>query len=205
MSFRFVSTSFVAFAKPSNPEILQDYMENPEDRRIRLQLLDENGVEIKSNITKSDARQIAREKNLRLLLVKEKSIDQDQNPTLPIYQLISGKNLAVERQKLQQEKKAERGHKIAGQKQLTLKTSSEIHDLQLKFKHAEEWLQKRYQILVDLEVDWPKLKAKGENAEEKLAWLVKETRKHFEKVDHCGEVGSEEREMFSIKFLIKPK
>lgn len=202
---RFITTSSAYFAKPRDPEILQDYMENPEDRRIRLRLLDVNGTLIKSNITKSDARRIARDKNLRLMLLKEKNVEEKQDTILPTYQLISGKSLAEERQKIQQEKKAERGHKISGQKQLMLKTSSESHDLQLKFKHAEEWLQKRYQILVDLEVDWPKLKAKGENPEEKLAWLAKETRNHFKNFEFCGEIGNDEREEFCIKFVIKPK
>ncbi|OQV15981.1 hypothetical protein BV898_09902 [Hypsibius exemplaris] len=114
----------------------------PSDVKVLLLLEDGSSLGI---VTKVEAQRIASLKELRLVSVAEyPALKQSLNEltsTYPVYKMMSGSDLQDLRTKDHLQKKEEKKLKVA-QKILQLSAASNDHDIGIKIRHAEAWLQK---------------------------------------------------------------
>nr|XP_056714133.1 translation initiation factor IF-3, mitochondrial [Euleptes europaea] len=109
-----------------------------------IRLIDENG-EDQGQVHRADVIRIMDEKELKLVVLKESA-----DP--PVYRLMSGQQIHEERLKLRDKQKA--STKKAGpvqQKELTFTTAIAQHDLDVKVKQIQQWIEKKHHVRVTVQ------------------------------------------------------
>ncbi len=110
-------------------------------------------------MSKQEAEELAESRQLRLVL-----LDPTSKPH-PTFEIMSGKQLAMERKTARQLSKDNRPKSA---KSVHLKSSVMEHDLQIKLKHIEEWLAKGHEVKV-----WLK-NANSRTGSSKVSFDIKE-------------------------------
>ncbi|XP_015277153.1 PREDICTED: translation initiation factor IF-3, mitochondrial isoform X2 [Gekko japonicus] len=105
-----------------------------------IHLIDENGEDL-GEIHRADAIKMMEEKELKLVLLKETA-----DP--PVYTLMSGQQIHEERLKLRDKQRASSKKGAVQQKELTFTTAIAQHDLDMKIKQIQQWVEKRHHVKV---------------------------------------------------------
>ncbi|KRX27340.1 Translation initiation factor IF-3, mitochondrial [Trichinella nelsoni] len=126
-----------------------------EERNLKIWLLSEDGTDL-GKMSLADAKTVASRRNLRLWSVgktvqkkseNQVSIDDEQEEVLqlPVYQLISGKELFDKRNE-ENKKKA----KNVKEKILRVHSTISQHDLEAKMNHVFQLLEKKHSIRIEI-------------------------------------------------------
>ncbi|KRY40940.1 Beta-mannosidase [Trichinella spiralis] len=126
-----------------------------EERNLKIWLLSEDGTDL-GKMSLADAKTVASRRNLRLWSVgktvqkkseNQVSIDDEQEEVLqlPVYQLISGKELFDKRNE-ENKKKA----KNVKEKILRVHSTISQHDLEAKMNHVFQLLEKKHPIRIEI-------------------------------------------------------
>ncbi|XP_027895601.1 translation initiation factor IF-3, mitochondrial [Xiphophorus couchianus] len=105
-----------------------------------IQVIDEEGDKL-GLMHRADVIRIMNEKDLKLVLVRE-------NEELPLYQLMSGKQIHEEQLRLREKNKAKAGPVQV--KELNISAGIASHDLSTKLKQVESWLEKKHHVRLTL-------------------------------------------------------
>lgn len=108
----------------------------------QITLIDEN--ESATTVTKAQGDRIARNKELKLVLIDESS---EPHPT---YKLMTGLELQQERVRLRDLKKANKKKELKSVR-LTSKITS--HDLETKTSHITDWLEKGHEVKISIKIN----------------------------------------------------
>ncbi|XP_060090728.1 translation initiation factor IF-3, mitochondrial [Heteronotia binoei] len=108
-----------------------------------IHLIDENG-EDQGPVHRADAIQMMDEKELKLVLLKETA-----DP--PVYRLMSGQQILEERLKLRDKQRASSKKGPVQQKELNFTTAIAQHDLDMKIKQIQQWIEKKYHVKVTVQ------------------------------------------------------
>ncbi|XP_054830586.1 translation initiation factor IF-3, mitochondrial [Eublepharis macularius] len=108
-----------------------------------IHIIDENG-EDQGTMHRADAIQIMNERGVKLVLLKETA-----DP--PLYRLMSGQQIKEERLKLRDKQKASSKNGLVQQKELTFTTVIAQHDLDIKIKQIQKWIEKKHNIKVTVQ------------------------------------------------------
>lgn len=105
-----------------------------------IQLIGENGDDM-GTMHRTDVIRLMDERGLKLMPI-------NQNTDPPIYRLLSGRQFHEEQLKLREKKKKKPAPVQV--KELTFSIGIATHDLSIKLKHAESWLEKKHHVRITL-------------------------------------------------------
>ena len=137
---RWVHCTTFALAKKTvtEPAMKKDPVSAARERRAQtVRVIGEEDAD-EQLMTKAQAESLAKQRMLKLVL-----LENDTEGTHPTYQLMTGKQLAEERNRLQELKKL---HKKKEAKALRVTSRISKHDLETKTKKVVEWLQKGQEV-----------------------------------------------------------
>lgn len=105
-----------------------------------IQLISETGEDL-GTMHRADAIKLMDTQGLKLVLLRE-----DKDP--PVYQMMSGKQIHEEQQKLREKQKTKAAPTQV--KELTFSSGIAAHDLTTKLKQVESWLEKKHHVRITL-------------------------------------------------------
>uniref|UniRef100_A0ACB8FGN3 Uncharacterized protein n=2 Tax=Sphaerodactylus townsendi TaxID=933632 RepID=A0ACB8FGN3_9SAUR len=108
-----------------------------------IHLIDENG-EDKGPVHRADVIRIMDERELKLVALKETA-----DP--PVFRLMSGQQIHEERLQLRDKQKASAKKGPVQQKELTFTTTIGQHDLDVKVKQIQQWIEKKHHVKVTVQ------------------------------------------------------
>ncbi|XP_077197891.1 translation initiation factor IF-3, mitochondrial [Paroedura picta] len=123
-----------------------------------IHLFDENG-EDQGQIHRADVIKIMDKKNLKLVLLKESA-----DP--PVYRLMSGQQIYEERISFRDKQKASSKKGPVQLKELTFTTAIAQHDLDMKIKQIQQWVEMKHHVKV-------RVQEKAGNEPEKMLELFR--------------------------------
>ncbi|XP_019385687.1 PREDICTED: translation initiation factor IF-3, mitochondrial [Crocodylus porosus] len=105
-------------------------------------LIDEKGVSL-GNMHRRDVIQLMTERELKLVL-----LNVDAEP--PVYGLMTGKQIHAEQIRRKEKAKANPVTRPTELKEIRLSSVIAKHDLEIKIKHIQQWIDKKYSVKISV-------------------------------------------------------